>query len=68
VIAYASGLAMVRRLRRAFAGSEVDRLGGLRPVVAWQAQSLGVLARATGDAALGEEAELLTTLLGALRD
>lgn len=68
VIAYASGLAMVRRLDRAFAGSVVDKLGGLRPLVAWQAKSLGQLARETHDAALGEQAEVLSTLLGALRD
>jgi hypothetical protein len=68
VIAYASGLAMVRRLRRAFAGSEIDRLGGLRPIVAWQADSLASLARASGDAALGEQAEILKTLLAAVHD
>jgi hypothetical protein len=68
VIAYASGLAMVRRLRRAFAGSEVDQLGGLRPVVTWQARSLSTLGRATGDAALSEQAEILSALLGAIDD
>jgi hypothetical protein len=68
VIAYASGLAMVRRLDRAFAGSAADQLGGLRPLVAWQARSLGELARETHDRALGEQAEVLATLLGALRD
>jgi len=68
VIAYASALAMVRRLDRAFAGSQVDRLGGLRPVVAWQARSLDALARSTHDPALGAQAEILTTLLDAIRD
>lgn len=66
VIAYASALAMVRRLHRAFAGSMVDNLGGLRPMVAWQAQSLGQLARAQRDPALGTQAEILATLLSAL--
>ncbi len=68
VIAYASALAMVRRLDRAFAGSTVDRLGGLRPVVAQQARSLGELSRAHHDPALGAQAEVLTTLLGAIDD
>ena len=68
VIAYASALAMVRRLNRAFAGSRIDRLGGLRPVVAMQASSLHVLARTQHDPALSAQAEVLTTLLGALDD
>ena len=38
VIAYASALAMVRRLHRAFAGSDVERLGGLRPIAIQQAR------------------------------
>ena len=66
VIAYASGLAMVRRLHRAFAGSMVDQVGGLRTMVAWQAQSLGALARATRDPALATQAEILATLLAAI--
>jgi hypothetical protein len=68
VIAYASALAMVRRLNRAFAGSRIDRLGGLRPVVAMQASSLHALARAQHDPALGAQAEVLTTLLAAIDD
>jgi hypothetical protein len=68
VIAYASALAMVRRLDRAFAGSAVDRLGGLRPVVAWQARSLGAMAKLNHDAALGTQAEVLGTLLGAIEE
>jgi hypothetical protein len=68
VIAYASGLAMVRRLDRAFAGSRTARLGGLRPVVAWQARSLAELGRATHDRALTDQAEVLATLLRALPD
>lgn len=66
VIAYASALAMVRRLHRAFAGSMVDEIGGLRTMVAWQAQSLGTLARIERDPALATQAEILTTLLAAL--
>ncbi|MFO0761966.1 MAG: hypothetical protein U0359_36335, partial [Byssovorax sp.] len=49
VIAYASALAMVRRLHRAFLGSEVDRLGGLRPMVQMQARSLFAMDAASHD-------------------
>ncbi|HLM72233.1 MAG TPA: hypothetical protein VK459_06070, partial [Polyangiaceae bacterium] len=66
VIAYASALAMVRRLNRAFAGSMVDEIGGLRTMVAWQAESLGALARGTRDPALAAQAEILATLLAAI--
>jgi hypothetical protein len=68
VIAYASALAMVRRLNRAFAGSGVDRLGGLRPIVALQASSLQALGRAQHDPALFAQAEVLSTLLAAIDD
>lgn len=68
VIAYASALAMVRRLHRAFLGSEIDRLGGLRPMVVLQARSLSSLARAQGDPAVGMQAEILSTLLGVIDD
>ncbi len=64
VIAYASALAMVRRLERAFAGSAVDRVGGLRELVAWQAASLAALARRDRDPSLALQAEVLGTLLG----
>ncbi len=37
VIAYASALAMVRRLQRNFLGSQAEALGGLRPIVTMQA-------------------------------
>lgn len=66
VIAYASALAMVRRLERAFLGSAVDRLGGLRGVVRWQAQSMSVLARERRDASLARQAEVLSTLVDAI--
>lgn len=68
VIAYASALAMVRRLHRAFLGSEVDRVGGLRPMVAWQARSLAAMGKAQRDPALSSQAEILRTLLGSIAD
>jgi len=68
VIAYASALAMVRRLGRVFQGSRVDQLGGLRPVVAMQADSLAALGRQNGDPALGTQAEVLRTLLDAIEE
>jgi hypothetical protein len=68
VIAYASALAMVRRLHRAFLGNGIDRLGGLRPLVALQARSLADFSRIQRDPALGEQAEILSTLLSVLDD
>ncbi|MCA9628859.1 MAG: VWA domain-containing protein [Myxococcales bacterium] len=65
VIAYASGLAMVRRLERVFQGSDVDRLGGLTGVVQWQARSLERMARVSRDPSLAQQAEVLHTLLEA---
>ncbi|HVK65774.1 MAG TPA: vWA domain-containing protein [Polyangium sp.] len=68
VIAYASALAMVRRLGRIFQGSRFDTLGGLRPVVTLQADSLASLSRTSHDPALSTQAEVLRTLLGAIED
>jgi len=68
VIAYASALSMVRRLGRIFQGSRSDHLGGLRPIVAMQADSLARLSRETGDAALGVQADVLRALLGFVDD
>lgn len=68
VIAYASALAMVRRLHRAFLGSDIDRLGGLRPMAALQARSLAQLSKVNGDPALSAQAEVLTTLLGVVEE
>jgi hypothetical protein len=68
VIAYASGLAMVRRLERAFAGNAFDRLGGLRGWVRWQADSLANYASVSHDAALAQQAEVLNTLLAVVED
>ncbi|MGE0327295.1 MAG: hypothetical protein AB7K71_13630 [Polyangiaceae bacterium] len=67
VIAYASGLAMVRRLERVFQGSDVDRLGGLKGIVEWQAKSLQKMARVSRDPSLAQQAEVLETLLEATR-
>lgn len=66
VIAYASALAMVRRLERAFLGRRIDRIGGLTGLVRWQARSLGIMAQQRGDASLARQAEILRALLGAL--
>ncbi len=68
VIAYASGLAMVRRLHRAFLGGRVDKLGGIRKLVALQASSLAALARDRGDPAVATQSEVLTSLLGVIED
>jgi hypothetical protein len=68
VIAYASALAMVRRLHRAFLGSELDRPGGVRRLALMQATSLASLARAQGDHALAVQAEILSSLLGVIED
>jgi hypothetical protein len=68
VIAYASALAMVRRLHRAFLGSQVDRIGGVRRLANLQASSLAALARAQNDHALAMQAEVLQNLLAAIDD
>lgn len=68
VIAYASALSMVRRLGRLFQGSRTESLGGLRPVVTMQADSLARLSRETGDAALGTQADVLRALLDVVED
>jgi len=68
VIAYASALAMVRRLHRAFLGSQIDRLGGLRPLVTMQARSAAAMAQQNNDPAMHVQAEILSTLLGVLQD
>jgi hypothetical protein len=66
VIAYASALAMVRRLERVFLGSAAARLGGLRPIVRAQADSMALLARERRDPSLARQAEVLGTLLAAV--
>jgi hypothetical protein len=68
VIAYASALAMVRRLHRAFLGSELDRPGGVRRLATLQATTLADLARQQHDQALAAQAEMLSTLLAVIED
>jgi hypothetical protein len=63
VIAYASALATLKRLDRAFIGDEIDRAGGLRRVAEMHAQSMQLLARDTRDFATQEQADMLTALL-----
>ena len=59
---------MVRRLHRAFLGSEVDRLGGLRPMVQMQARSLLAMDADAHDPALRAQAEILSALLGVVEE
>jgi hypothetical protein len=68
VIAYASALAMVRRLERAFLGRRAANLAGLRPIVRAQADSMALLARERRDPSLARQAELLGSLLEAVED
>lgn len=68
VIAYASALAMVRRLHRAFLGSPADRPGGVRRLATMQATTLAELAQTQHDRALAAQAEMLTTLLAVIED
>lgn len=63
VIAYASALATLRRLDRAFIGDEVDRAGGLRRIAEMHARSMQLLARDTRDFATQEQADMLAALL-----
>jgi hypothetical protein len=68
VIAYASALAMVRRLQRNFLGVQAEALGGLRPIVTMQATSLARLGIDRHDAALSTQAEVLSSLLGVVEE
>lgn len=63
VIAYASAMATLRRLDRAFIGEEVDRAGGLTRIAAMHAQSMKSLAKDTRDFAIQEQADMLAALL-----
>jgi len=65
VIAYASALATLRRLDAAFVGAGVARAGGLRAIARMHARSLALLARDMHDPQIGEQAELLRSLLDA---
>lgn len=65
VIAYASAMATLRRLDRAFVGDEVTRAGGLRKMAELHARSMQLLARDTHDFATQEQADMLVALLSA---
>jgi hypothetical protein len=67
VIAYASAMATLRRLDRAFVGEEVARAGGLRKVAELHARSMQLLARDTRDFATQEQADMLAALLTATK-
>jgi hypothetical protein len=63
VIAYASALATVKRLDRAFTGRDVEAAGGVAQIARLHATSMALLARDTGDPAIAEQAELLGAVL-----
>lgn len=67
VIAYASALATLKRLDRAFVGDQVEKAGGLRKVAEMHAKSMQLLARDTNDFATKEQADMLLALLSATR-
>jgi hypothetical protein len=67
VIAYASAMATLRRLDKAFVGEEVSRAGGLRQVAELHAKSMQLLARDTHDFATQEQADMLVALLSATK-
>jgi hypothetical protein len=66
VIAYASALAMVRRLERAFLRGDSGQMADLRSLVLLQSRTLSELAERRGDTALARQAEALGTLATAL--
>jgi hypothetical protein len=65
VIAYASALAMVRRLGRAFLGGRAAGDRAFRDLVGWQAESMNVLAKEYRDPQMGTQGDALRALLGA---
>jgi len=65
VIAYASAMATLRRLDRAFVGEDVSKAGGLRKLAELHARSMQLLARDTHDFATQEQADMLVALLSA---
>ena len=67
VIAYASAMATLRRLDRAFVGEDVSKAGGLRKVAELHARSMQLLARDTKDFATQEQADMLAALLTATK-
>jgi hypothetical protein len=68
VIAYASAMATLRRLDRAFVSDDVDRAGGLRKVAQLHVRSMQLLARDTHDFATQEQADMLAALLSVVRE
>jgi hypothetical protein len=67
VIAYASAMATLRRLDRAFVGDNVAHAGGLEKVAEIHARSMQLLARDTHDFATQEQADMLVALLSATK-
>jgi len=67
VIAYASAMATLRRLDKAFIGDAVEKSGGLRKVAELHAQSMQNLAKDSHDFATQEQADMLAALLSATR-
>jgi len=67
VIAYASAMATLKRLDRAFIGDDISKAGGLRKVAELHAKSMQNLARDTHDYATQEQADMLAALLSASR-
>jgi hypothetical protein len=67
VIAYASAMATLRRLDRAFIGEDVSRAGGLQKLAELHARSMQLLARDTHDFATQEQADMLVALLTAAK-
>jgi hypothetical protein len=65
VIAYASAMATLRRLHKAFTGEDVSRAGGLQRLAELHARSMQLLARDTHDFATQEQADMLSALLTA---
>jgi hypothetical protein len=65
VIAYASAMATLRRLDRAFIGAGVEQAGGLRSTATMHARSMQLLAHDTRDFAIKEQADILVALLRA---
>lgn len=65
VLAYASALAWMNRLRAAFAGEGIERAGGLYQVARLHQASMLSLARDRGDSAAMQQALLLSALLDA---
>jgi hypothetical protein len=67
VIAYASAMATLRRLDRAFVSDDVDHAGGLAKVARLHVRSMQLLARDTHDFATQEQADMLAALLSVTR-